>query len=464
MSFESLLHEDRLIDMRHHYSEENRSNVQSYVDEAELDGVKFWENRAKELHWFKPWHTALRWNKPNSTWFEGGQLNASYNCLDVHLENHSQKTALIWEAENGKSIKLTYQDLYTKVVALASQLKSKFQIQKGDRVTLYMPMVPELAISVLACARIGAIHSVVFAGFSATSLKDRLQDSGSKLLITADGAYRRGQVVSLSEITTNALLDETCETVADVLFLRYIESEHALPSFPGVRVHDYKTIVETGAAFCEAEAMESEDPLFILYTSGTTGKPKGIVHSTGGYMTHAKYSSRLVFDLKPDDVYWCTADIGWITGHTYMLYGLLSNAATIVMYEGTPDFPNQSRFWELIEKHKVTIFYTAPTAIRCFMKWGEDLITPYDLSSLRLLGTVGEPINPEAWMWYYTIIGREKCPIVDTWWQTETGGIMLTTLPSLAAMKPGLRVFHFLVFLQKSVQIKVKSKILELVY
>jgi len=437
MSLETLLNEARLIDMSASIETDRSTTIAAYFKRAQEDRLGFWEDRARELHWFKEWDKTLSWNKPHAKWFEGGKLNAAYNCLDLHLEKYGTKTAMIWESEDGTSQHLSYEDLHHRVVALASQLKEKFGIQKGDRVTIYMPMVPELAVAVLACARIGAVHSVVFAGFSATSLRDRIQDSDSKLLISADGGYRRGAVVPLQAIVTEALSNNSCPKLDDVLVYRYISPKEPLADLGDYQVHDYLETVSENPVHHDAEVMDSEDPLFILYTSGTTGKPKGIVHTTGGYMTHAKYSARTVFDLTPNDVYWCTADVGWITGHTYMLYGLLSNAATIVMYEGTPDFPNQSRFWEIIDKHQVSIFYTAPTAIRCFMKWGDDKISDYDLSSLRLLGTVGEPINPEAWMWYYSVIGKERCPIVDTWWQTETGGIMMTTLPSHKPLKPG---------------------------
>ncbi len=373
------------------------------------DRLKFWEARANDLAWFKPWDRVLEWNRPYAKWFCNGKLNASYNCLDVHLKTHRKnKAAIIWEGENGETKTLTYNQLYLEVNKLSYVLKNTYHIKKGDRVTIYMPMVPDAAVAVLACARIGAIHSVVFGGFSAQSLKDRLHDSDSKLLITAEQGYRRGQIVPLRKIA-----EET----------------------------GFKTIlvlpIQAKQEFVEAEVMDSEDPLFILYTSGTTGKPKGIVHTTGGYMTHAKFSTRAVFDLKDDDIFWCTADIGWITGHTYVVYGPLSNGATVMMFEGTPDYPDKDRFWDVIEKHRVTILYTAPTAIRSFMKWGTEHVEKHDLSSLRLLGTVGEPINPEAWMWYHKHIGGERCPIVDTWWQTETGGIMICNLPGIHDSKPG---------------------------
>ena len=392
------------------------ANIKS-VDPTK-DRLKFWDEKAQDLHWFKPWQTTLEWNRPYAKWFQEGQLNACYNCLDVHLNtSRKDKPALIWESETGQVRTYTYTQLHQEVCHLANHLQTQYNVQKGDRVTLYMPMIPELVIAVLACARIGAIHSVVFGGFSAKSLRDRLIDSGSKLLITSQGGTRRGKPLPILEIAQEAIAKNDTP-VEHLLIIQNI------PKASGPITHN-------------AEIMNSEDPLFILYTSGTTGKPKGILHTTGGYLTHAKYSTNAVFDLKDTDIYWCTADIGWITGHTYVIYGPLSNGATCFIYEGTPDYPEQDRFWELIEKHKISILYTAPTAIRSFMKWGDDLPAKHNLSSLRLLGTVGEPINPEAWIWYHQKIGHNNCPIVDTWWQTETGGIMITTLPGMHTMKPG---------------------------
>ena len=404
-------------------------------DEAMADRLSFWEARAKHLKWQSTWRSVLSWDRPYAKWFDGGTLNACENCLDIHLDSPTAiKPAIIWESEAGDSRVLTYAELHKEVCDFAGVLKYELGVKKGDRVTLYMPMIPELTIAVLACARIGAIHSVVFGGFSARSLKDRLIDSGSSVLITADGGFRRGCVVPLKSIADEALSGNDTP-VKSVLVCKNTDSSDL--NWVSDRDFDYGELRKTAEAFRDVEVMESEDSLFILYTSGTTGKPKGIVHSTGGYLTHAKYSTKTVFDLKEEDVYWCTADIGWITGHTYMVYGPLSNGATTVMFEGTPDFPTKGRFWDLIEKHKVTILYTAPTAIRAFMKWGEALPQSYDLSSLRLLGTVGEPINPEAWMWYHEHIGGQNCPIVDTWWQTETGGIMISNLPGHNDMKPG---------------------------
>ncbi|MBT5855364.1 acetate--CoA ligase [bacterium] len=432
---DTLLHEERVIQATETFKDNANYSDESLYIEAKTDRLGFWANRAKDLQWVKNWDQVLDWQRPNAKWFVGGQLNASTNCLDVHLETRKNKTAIIWEGELGEVKTYTYEDLHHQVCKLANTLKTQFNIQKGDRITLYMPMIPELAISVLACARIGAIHSVVFGGFSADSLQNRIQDSESKLLITADGGYRRGKIVPLKQIVDEAIA-VGCPTLKSVIVVSHIGEESNTTLLKG-RDFDYHTVIKESSDSCAPEPMDSEDPLFILYTSGTTGKPKGIVHTTGGYLTHAKYSTKAVFDLKEDDIYWCTADIGWITGHTYLVYGPLANGATVLMYEGTPDYPDKNRFWDIIERHKVSIFYTAPTAIRAFMKWGDDHINQHDISSLRLLGTVGEPINPEAWMWYYEVIGGSRCPVVDTWWQTETGGIMLSNLPAINPMKPG---------------------------
>ncbi len=408
---------------------------QSIYTDAQTNRLAFWDTQAKALDWITPWHTVLEWKRPFAKWFVGGQLNACYNCVDRHLDTHrNEKPAIIWQGEDDRTVTLTYRDLYKAVNQFAHILSATYHIKKGDRVTLYMPLIPQLAIAVLACARLGAIHSVVFGGFSAESLRDRLHDSGSALLITADGGFRRGKHIPLKEIVDKALEDKTVP-VRHVLVIKHLGLD-TLTMVPN-RDSFYDDLVSADAPTVPPEAMSSEDPLFILYTSGTTGKPKGIIHSSGGYLTHAHYSTKAVFDIKDSDVFWCTADIGWITGHTYVIYGPLSNGATIFMYEGVPDYPNAERFWELIDTHKVSIFYTAPTAIRSFMKLGPEFPNKYKLDSLRLLGSVGEPINPEAWRWYYTHIGRNKCPIVDTWWQTETGGIMISNIPSLNPMKPG---------------------------
>ncbi|MDA1354344.1 MAG: acetate--CoA ligase [bacterium] len=434
-TIESLLDENREYIASDHFQENAQYQDESIYETASRDRLAFWEKKASDLAWFKKWNSVLEWSRPYAKWFDGGQLNASVNCLDVHLESRKNKTAIIWEGELGEVRSFTYESLAKQVNKLAYTMRQTFGVKKGDRVTLYMPMIPELAISVLACARIGAIHSVVFGGFSADSLRDRIEDSQSKLLITADGGYRRGEIVPLKDITDSAL-SKGCPSLESVLVVSHVGREARIHMTEG-RDYDYHDSIADAPHVCEPEKMESEDTLFILYTSGTTGKPKGIKHSTGGYLTHAKYSTRAVFDLNDDDIYWCTADIGWITGHTYLVYGPLANGATVVMYEGSPDYPDKDRFWSIIDRHNVSIFYTAPTAIRAFMKWGDEFITKHDLSSLRLLGTVGEPINPEAWIWYHDVIGGGNCPVVDTWWQTETGGIMITNLPGLNVMKPG---------------------------
>ncbi len=396
------------------------------------DPEAYWAGIASELEWFETWDKVLEWNPPHARWFIGGKTNVSYNALDRHLKTwRRNKAAIIWEGEPGDVRTLTYQQLHREVSRFANVLK-RLGVKKGDRVTLYMPMIPEAAVAMLACARIGAVHSVVFGGFSASALAERIKDAGSEVLITADGGWRRGQIVPLKEAADEAV-GET-GIVKHVVVVRRTGQEVSME--PG-RDHWYHELVEGVDDEAPAEPMDSEDPLFVLYTSGSTGKPKGVLHTTGGYMTYTFHTSRMVFDLKDDDTYWCTADVGWITGHSYIVYGPLINGATIVMYEGAPNYPEPDRFWEIVDKHQVSIIYTAPTAIRAFMKWGEQWPMKHRLDSLRLLGTVGEPINPEAWLWYYRVIGKERCPIVDTWWQTETGGIMITTLPGAHRMKPG---------------------------
>ncbi len=408
-------------------------SITTLYQAAQDDRLGFWDAQAKTLVWDTPWHTVLDWQKPHAKWFVGGRLNASVNCLDRHLGTPTaNKNALIWEGEDGSVQTYSYARLAEEVNRFAHVLTTTFHVKKGDRVTIYMPLIPQLVVAVLACARIGAIHSVVFGGFSALSLRDRIEDCGSKLVITADGGRRRGQVVPLKSIVDEAL--STIDTVQDVIVVSHLGIEVPLQSGRDVL---YEPLMAKASPYCPPQSMDSEDPLFILYTSGTTGKPKGIVHTTGGYLTHAAFSTKLVFDLQPEDIYWCTADIGWITGHTYVVYGPLANGATVFLYEGSPDYPDKDRFWKLIDTHKVSIFYTAPTAIRACMKWGDHHPNAHDLSSLRLLGSVGEPINPEAWRWYHKVIGNSRCPIVDTWWQTETGGIMITTLPGYHRMKPG---------------------------
>ena len=399
---------------------------------SESNFSAFWADEAKKLYWFSPWDVALNWNPPFAKWFEGGLINASYNALDIHQKNKAKKPAIIWEAESGESRILTYHDLWVEVQKFANALKS-LGITKGDRVTIYLPMVPELPISMLACARIGATHIVVFSGFSSTSLKERIDDSKSKIVITSDGGYRRGKIIKLKEVVDEAIQD--FDFVKNVIVLERTKDPISLTSKDKL----WSDLIKDVPSECEAEKLDSLHPLFILYTSGTTGKPKGVLHGTGGYLTHLNSTFGWAFDIKDSDIFFCTADIGWVTGHSYVVYGPLLHGATEIMYEGAPDYPDESRMWEIIQKHKVSIFYTTPTALRMFMKFGNDIPISFDLSSLRLLGTVGEPINPEVWKWYYRIIGKEKCPIIDTWWQTETGGMMISSLPGIETipLKPG---------------------------
>ncbi len=404
----------------------------------------FWAAQASTLDWMTPWSRVLEWSPPHAKWFVGGKLNASVNCLDRHLATpRRNQAAIVWEGEPGDRRVLTYWDLAREVRRCGNALKS-LGVRRGDRVAIYLPMIPEAAIAMLACARIGAIHSVVFGGFSADSLRDRINDQQAVALITADGGYRRGQVLPLKRVADEAL--DQCPSVRHVIVVRRRSADGGDEAFVNMtegRDHWWHRLVDHVPDECAPEAMDSEDILFILYTSGTTGKPKGIVHTTGGYLTHTACTTRYVFDLRDGDVFWCTADVGWVTGHSYVVYGPLAIGATVLMYEGAPDWPERDRFWRLIHKYGVTVFYTAPTAIRAFMKWGEDLPAKHDLSTLRLLGSVGEPINPEAWMWYHKHIGRERCPIVDTWWQTETGGIMITPLPGVTTTKPGSATIPF---------------------
>jgi acetyl-CoA synthetase len=435
----ALLKEDRRFPPTDAWRRDAIANDPGVYARAAADPEAFWASFARELEWTAPWSRVLEWKPPYAKWFVGGTLNASVNCLDRHIRGpRRNKAAFIWEGEPGDRRTLTYWDLYRQVNAFANVLKS-LGVKRGDRVALYLPLIPELAIAMLACARIGAVHSVVFGGFSSESLQDRINDSECVLLVTADGGYRRGQIVPLKQMADEALKETP--SITNVVVVRRAPagtqaSEDAPLSHPG-RDHWYHRLMENAAPYCEPEAMDSEDMLYILYTSGTTGKPKGIVHTTGGYLTGTYATTKWVFDLKEDDVYWCTADIGWVTGHSYVVYGPLANGATVVMYEGAPDWPRKDRFWEIIERHGVTIFYTAPTAIRAFMRWGTEWPAKRDLGSLRLLGSVGEPINPEAWVWYHLNIGRERCPIVDTWWQTETGMIMITPLPGITSTRPG---------------------------
>jgi acetyl-CoA synthetase len=399
---------------------------------AEEDPEKFWGECANELSWFKPYDKVLEHNFPFAKWFVGGKINASYNCLDRHLiDGRRNKVAFIWEGEPGDSRIMTYQMLADEVGRAANAIK-QLGLKAGDRVAIYMPLIPEAAIAMLACARIGAIHSVVFGGFSAEALADRINDAEAKLVITADAGWRRGTQVDLKNN-----VDEALKKTPSVEKCLVVRRTGAKVDFKADRDVWWHELVPSQSPNCPAEQLDSEHPLFTLYTSGTTGKPKGVLHTTGGYLTHVSQTMKWVFDLKDDDIYWCTADIGWVTGHSYTVYGPLAAGATVVMYEGAPNFPENDRFWQIIEKYRVSIFYTAPTAIRTFLKWGDSWVKKHDLSSLRLLGTVGEPINPEAWMWYRKVIGGDRCPIVDTWWQTETGGIMISPVPGAIATKPG---------------------------
>lgn len=432
---ETLLTENRRFKPPVPFVKKANAHQKSIFAAAAKDPVKFWEGIASELVWKKKWTTGLKWKCPDAEWFVGGKLNITETCLDRHVidpaNNRRNKAALIWEGEPGDRRVLTYFDLWRQVNKFANVLK-KLGVKKGDRVAIYLPMIPELIISLLACARIGAIHSVVFGGFSPEALRDRINDAEAKLLITADGGYRRGQIIPLKHDADVALAD--CPTIESVVIVK--RGDFLLRVKEG-RDHWYHRLMQDAPAYCPPVAMDSEDPLFILYTSGTTGKPKGIMHSCGGYLTGVYATTKYVFDIKDSDVFWCTADIGWVTGHSYVAYGPTANGATQVIYEGAPDWPDQDRFWQICEEYGVTIFYTAPTAIRAFMRWGREWPDKHDLSSLRLLGSVGEPINPEAWMWYHEVIGRGRCPIVDTWWQTETGHILITPLPGLTTTKPG---------------------------
>ncbi len=400
--------------------------------DASFDFVSFWDNQAKNLSWFSPWEKTLDWNPPFAKWFVGGTINASYNTLDIHQQYKAEKPAILWEGENGDSRILTYRDMWKQVQKLANVLKS-LGVQKGDRVTIYLPMIPELPISMLACARIGATHTVIFSGFSSAAIKDRIEDSKSKIVITADGGYRRGNVIKLKEVIDDAI--SNLDFVQNIIVVERTKNKIHLSSKDKL----WNQLMENAPDVFPAEKLDSTHPLYILYTSGTTGKPKGVLHGTGGYLTHLHSTFKWAFDIKDSDVFFCTADIGWVTGHSYVVYGPLLHGATEVMYEGAPDFPDASRMWDIIEKYKVTIFYTTPTALRMFMKFGNELPNSFDLSSLRLLGSVGEPINPEVWRWYFKIIGKEKCPIIDTWWQTETGGMLISALPGLETipLKPG---------------------------
>jgi len=410
------------------------SSMEQYEElyrKAAEDPHEFWREQSKLLDWQEQPENILEWDPPFAKWFTGGKLNVSYNCLDRHLEARGNKPALIWEAEDGATLELTYREMHANVCRFANALK-RLGVEAGDRVAIYMPMIPELPMAMLACARIGAVHSVVFGGFSAPALADRIHDSSARLLITADGGFRRAKIVPLKQAADEALAK--CPTVKNMVVVRRTGENVNWKAGRDLWWHE---LVEKESEECPAPGFDAEQPLFILYTSGTTGKPKGVLHTSGGYLTQAAWSTQLVFDLREDDIYWCTADIGWVTGHTYIVYGPMANGASVAMYEGAPDTPKRDRFWEIVARHKVSIFYSSATAVRAFMAWGREWVEKHDLSSLRLLGTVGEPINPAAWKWYYEVIGKNRCPIVDTWWQTETGSILITPLPGATPTKPG---------------------------
>jgi acetyl-CoA synthetase len=433
-----LLQENRKFAPSEEFRREALLSDPSIYDTAARNPEAFWAKEAESLHWFQKWNKVLEWDPPRAKWFLGGKINISYNCIDRHIDGpRRNKAALVWEGEPGDRRTLTYWDLYVEVQKFANVL-TKLGVRRGDRVAIYMPLVPEAAIAMLACTRIGAIHSVVFGGFSPESLRDRINDAKAKVLITADGGYRRGQTVPLKRNADKAL--EECLTIEHVVVVQRrpgAVGDEAFASMREGRDHWWHRLMADAPMKCEPAKMDAEDVLYILYTSGTTGKPKGIVHTTGGYLVGCATTTRIVFDLKDEDVFWCTADIGWVTGHSYVVYGPLANGATVVMYEGAPDWPEKDRFWDLCERYGVTILYTAPTAIRAFMKWGDQWPAKHDLSRLRLLGSVGEPINPEAWIWYREHIGGSRCPIVDTWWQTETGAIAISPLPGITETKPG---------------------------
>ena len=436
-TLDALLTEDRRFSPSEDFRTRAVVSDADIYERANTDRESYWVEWAEQLDWFRRWDSVLEWQPPHAKWFVGGKLNVAYNCLDRHLNSsRSDQAALIWEGEPGDTRTYTYAQLHDAVCRFSNALKN-LGVTRGDRVTIYLPMIPEAAIAMLACVRIGAVHSVVFGGFSPESLADRNNDAQAKVLITADGGWRRGGIVPLKSNADEALLSSpTVENVVVVQRGGELSEKVDAEMLEG-RDHWYHDLMAESSADCPAEEMDAEDVLFILYTSGTTGKPKGVVHTTGGYLTQVAATTKAVFDLQDDDVYWCTADVGWITGHSYIVYGPLANGARVFMYEGAPDTPDRGRFWELCEKYAVTVFYTAPTAIRAFMRWGDDWPAGHDLSKLRLLGTVGEPINPEAWVWYHEKIGGSSCPIVDTWWQTETGAIMITPLPGVTETKPG---------------------------
>jgi acetyl-CoA synthetase len=431
---DALLQETRTFEPSADFRRNANANDAKVYDVADREA--YWASWAEQLDWKKKWDTVLEWKAPYAQWFVGGTLNASYNCLDRHLATRGDKLAVIWEGEPGEVKKFTYRELHAEVCRCANALR-KMGVKLGDRVAIYMPLIPEAIVAMLACARIGAVHSVVFGGFSAEALRDRINDAQAKVLITATAGYRRGTLVPLKKLADAAVADTP--SIEHVVVVMRRSATDEMDDTVAMHERDvwYHDMVKDEAVTCEPEWVDSEQMLYTLYTSGTTGKPKGIIHTTGGYLTGCYATCKWVFDLKDSDVHWCTADIGWVTGHSYVVYGPLACGATVFVYEGAPDWPKQDRFWALIEKHKITILYTAPTAIRAFMKWGEQHPKAHDLSSLRLLGSVGEPINPEAWMWYWKYIGGERCPVVDTWWQTETGAIMITPLPGIVPTKPG---------------------------
>ena len=446
IAIESVLREKRLFETDQAFA--RRANVPGQAayrrlrKEAETDYQRYWARLAKEhVDWFTPWKKVLEWKPPFAKWFVGAKTNISYNCLDRHLEGPNawrrNKAAIIWEGEPGDQRVLTFGDLHREVCKCANVLKG-LGVKKGDRVAIYMPMVPELAVAMLACTRIGAVHSIIFGGFSADSIRDRVNDAKAKLMITADGGWRRGQIIPLKDTIDEAL--RGADSVKHVLVVQRTGQSILMKNGRDQWWHDQ---MKTASSDCPPAKLDAEHPLFILYTSGTTGKPKGILHTTGGYLVHTTVTAKYIFDLKEEDTYWCTADIGWVTGHSYVIYGILSNGVTSVMYEGAPNHPDVDRFWEIVDKYNVTILYTAPTAIRTFMKWGDKHVRKHSLASLRLLGTVGEPINPEAWIWYHRTLGKKRCPIVDTWWQTETGGILITPLPGCVTTTPGSATLPF---------------------
>lgn len=438
-TLDSLLSETRTFEPNNTFTKDTHVNAEQYAlmqKEADRDPEHFWANCARDLVWQKSWERVLEWEAPFAKWFQGGKLNVTDSCLKRHAQNAPHKKAIIWESEAGDIVTKTYEELYSEVKQLARSLR-RLKINSGDRVVIYMPLVPEALVAMHACAHVGAVHSVVFGGFSADSLQDRINDCGAKLLITADGGYRKGKVVQLKVLANEALKNDACKSIEHVLVLQQVNEAPPMNAPRDIWWHDAVNHKDNAKFSDEAESVDAEHPLFILYTSGTTGKPKGIVHTTGGYLTQTAATFKWVFDYQPNDIYWCTADVGWITGHSYVAYGPLSNGATVFMYEGAPTHPTPSRFWEMIERHRISILYTAPTAIRTFMRLGDEHVTKHDLSSLRLLGSVGEPINPEAWMWYHEVIGGKRCPIVDTWWQTETGAIMISPLPGAVTTTPG---------------------------